>query len=105
MNTKKLVIEFIESGFKAIVVCVDEKHLDSTFTGRIIDKDFINDLPLNVDPCGENGEFHSFVFDGPIFNFPVDFNIGEKNYKKYESTSNDESAVKINTGFWFCDLY
>ena len=45
--------------------------MDKSFVGRIIDEDFLNDLPANVDPCGENGEFHSFVFDGPIFQFPI----------------------------------
>jgi len=67
MNTMELVDEFIELGFKSIIVCVNEQYLDKSFCGRIIDKDFMNDLPGHVDPCGENGEFHSFVFDGPIF--------------------------------------
>ena len=69
--TRSLIEEFIELGFKAITVCVDEKHLDRSFVGRAIDRSFIDDLPPNVDPCGENGEFHSFVYDGPIFSQPV----------------------------------
>src|SRR5205085_4509603 len=64
INTKELINEFIDKGFKAIVVCINEKFLDKSFCGRIIDKDFIADLPPTVDACGENGEFHSFVYDG-----------------------------------------
>lgn len=66
-NSVKLVREFIDLGFQAITTCVDSKVLDKSFVGRIIDYDFISELPQNVDPCGENGEFHTFVFDGPLF--------------------------------------
>lgn len=111
--TKDLLQEFISLGFKTIVVCVNEKYLDKSFVGRIIDQDFINDLPENVDVCGENGEFHTFAFDGPIFSKPIDFEIGEIVYRKYEKPksketsetacdSNDESAFDF--GFWYCDL-
>jgi uncharacterized protein (TIGR00290 family) len=71
IDTTKLVEEFNRLGFKSIVVCVNEKYLDESFVGRMIDKSFIDDLPEGVDPCGENGEFHSFVFDGPIFKKPI----------------------------------
>lgn len=77
-NTATLALELINQGFKAIIVCVDGRKLDKSFVGRIFDHSFINDLPDNVDPCGENGEFHTFVFDAPFFNYPVDFQIGEK---------------------------
>jgi diphthamide synthase (EF-2-diphthine--ammonia ligase) len=70
--------EFIELGFKAILVCINANLLDESFAGRIIDKDFIKDLPANVDACGENGEFHTFCFDGPVFKAPIQFTIGEK---------------------------
>ncbi len=66
------------------MVCVNERYLDKSFVGRIIDQDFINDLPENVDVCGENGEFHTFTFDGPIFSEPINFEIGEIVYRKYE---------------------
>ncbi|MBC7652565.1 MAG: diphthine--ammonia ligase, partial [Deinococcales bacterium] len=66
-DTKKLIHEFINLGFKTIVCCVKSDVLDESFVGRIIDNDFLNDLPKNVDSCGENGEFHTFVVDGPIF--------------------------------------
>jgi uncharacterized protein (TIGR00290 family) len=102
MDTTELIKEFIASGFKAIVVCVNEKDLDKSFCGRIIDESFINDLPSNVDVCGENGEFHSFVFDGPIFKQPVRFSTGEIVYKLYDAPKQDDLPDKY--GFYFCDL-
>jgi len=68
---------FVELGFKAIVTCVDSKALARDFCGRVIDRQFLADLPDSVDPCGENGEFHSFVFDGPMFTRSVPFTVGE----------------------------
>jgi len=75
--TDKLIREFIDSGFKAITTCVNDKYLDKSFVGRIIDDDFLNDLPDGVDPCGENGEYHSFVFDAPFFSKPIEIEKGE----------------------------
>lgn len=103
-NTTNLINEFLSLGFKTIVTCVNETYLDKSFAGRIIDKDFINDLPENVDPCGENGEFHTFTFDGPIFKNPIAFEIGKtvkKTYPKPKSDENDENEEYV---FWFCDL-
>ncbi|WKL49014.1 diphthine--ammonia ligase [Flavobacterium pectinovorum] len=111
--TQNLIQEFITLGFKTIVVCVNERYLDKSFVGRIIDQDFINDLPDNVDVCGENGEFHTFTFDGPIFSEPINFEIGEIVYRKYEKSGNEDTsntACATNTvdpfdfGFWYCDL-
>ena len=108
-NTTELIHEFIDLGFKTIVVCVNEKYLDKSFCGRIIDEDFIRDLPENVDVCGENGEFHTFVFDGPIFNNPIAFAKGEIIYRKYaapkqQSDNCFQPAVVEDYGFYFCDL-
>ncbi len=100
ISTQNLIRHFIEDGFKTIVTCVNEQYLDSGFVGRIIDEQFLNDLPEGVDPCGENGEFHTFVFDGPLFREPVRFEPGEKVYKEYKTDSTEPSAY----GFWFCDL-
>jgi diphthamide synthase (EF-2-diphthine--ammonia ligase) len=100
-NTTRLVHEFIDLGFQAIIVCTKAELLDSSFIGRIIDHQFVKDLPPTVDPCGENGEFHSFVFNGPIFRQPVPFTIGEKVYRTYTAPNNNEQ----NMGFWFCDLF
>lgn len=99
--------EFIDLGFKAILVCINSDLLDISFAGRIIDENFINDLPAGVDPCGENGEFHTFCFDGPIFKFPIPFSIGAKTYREYNApadTKDDSCIQKKDIGFWFCDL-
>ena len=108
-NTLDSVKEFIELGYKAIIVCVDSSKLDRSFVGRNLDMDFINDLPSAVDPCGENGEYHSFVFDGPLFKKRVDFEIGEVVFRTYSikqslTDSKKENIKKENPGFWFCDL-
>jgi len=99
-DTKQLINEFISLGFKAIVICINADLLDKTFVGRVIDSAFINDLPDGVDPCGENGEFHTFCFDGPIFSETVNFFVGEKTYREYQSSDGKNK----NIGFWFCDL-
>ena len=110
-DTKELMMEFTDAGFKAIVVCVNEKFLDKSFCGRVLDKTFCNDLPAAVDACGENGEFHTFVYDGPIFNYPISFKKGEIVYKEYRSPgggghNSHQSAggEEKNYGFYFCDL-
>lgn len=106
-NTTDLINEFLSLSFKTIVTCVNETYLDKSFAGRIIDQDFIKDLPKNVDPCGENGEFHTFTFDGPIFKNPIQFEIGEivkKTYPKPKSDENDENDENGEYAFWFCDL-
>ena len=89
-DTKELAYSFINLGFKAIVTCIDTKSLEKSFAGRIFDEQFIRDLPDRVDPCGENGEFHSFVFDGPIFARKINFETGE--------------IVLRDNQFYFCDL-
>ncbi len=88
-DTTSFITEFVELGFKAVVTCVNPTMLDQSFAGRVIDETFLSSLPSHVDPCGENGEFHSFVFDGPIFGEAVKFSIGE--------------AVSRDS-FWFRDL-
>jgi uncharacterized protein (TIGR00290 family) len=103
-NTLDLINEFLDLGFKTIVTCVNETYLDKSFAGRMIDKDFISDLPENVDPCGENGEFHTFTFDGPIFTQPIKFEIGETVKKTYPKPKSDSDAVNEDYVFWFCDL-
>lgn len=103
-NTADLIHEFLDLGFKTIVTCVNEMYLDKSFAGRIIDKDFIKDLPENVDPCGENGEFHTFTFNGPIFKNPISFDIGETIKKGYPKPKTDENTHSGEYVFWFCDL-
>ncbi len=93
----ELIKQFISLNFKAIIICVSSEFLDESWLGREIDENFLNDLPENVDPCGENGEFHTFCYDGPIFNDPVEFTKGESTYREYNTES-------ITSGFWFLDL-
>lgn len=107
-NTKELLSEFLDLGFKTIVVCANSKYFGEDFVGTIIDKNFIDNLPQSVDPCGENGEFHTFCFDGPIFKTPIPFTIGEKVYREYDNpNSDDDSICKSESekyGVWYCDL-
>ena len=105
----ELVHEFIDLNFKSILVCIDESCLNESFCGRMIDDQLLKDLPPKVDPCGENGEFHSFVFDGPIFKSPVPFTTGEKVRRSYAKPKNlddkDCACCKTSdTAFWYIDL-
>lgn len=88
-DTRELIRSFHAEGFRSIAVCVDSKVLDRSFAGRELDEAFFSDLPAGVDYCGENGEFHTFAFDGPIFKEPVRFRTGER---------------VDRDGFVFCDL-
>ena len=98
--TADLIQEFLDLGFKAIIVCVDGNKLDKSFCGRVIDRSFISELPGNVDVCGENGEFHTFVFQAPYFSQQIDFTVGEIVYRKYPAAA--ESGIASE--FYFCDL-
>jgi uncharacterized protein (TIGR00290 family) len=88
-DTAVLAREFIAAGFEATIVCVDPRALDASFAGRRYDEQLLADLPATVDPCGENGEFHTFVHAGPIFAAPIACATG---------------AVVERDGFVFCDV-
>ncbi len=92
-DTMDLAHSFIDRGFKAVLTCVNPKVLDPSFAGRSFDRDLLRDLPGGVDPCGENGEFHSFVFGGPLFKEEIPIQIGERVRR--------ESA---GHSFWYCDI-
>lgn len=77
-DTAQLARTFIELGFAAVVACVDTKWLAPEFAGREFDASFLRDLPPQVDPCGERGEFHTFVYDGPLFRNAVPIQVGER---------------------------
>lgn len=106
----EIIKEFIGLGFLTVVVCVNEQYLDPSFTGRVIDEDFLSDLPENVDPCGENGEFHTFVFDGPVFKKKIDYRLGRLVYRPYKTkmgnNDHDIDGDKTNreTTFWYRDI-
>jgi len=89
-DTGELACTFINSGFKAVVTCIDSNLLDSTLVGRTFDEQFLSALPPAVDPCGENGEFHSFVYDGPVFRRRIPHATGQ--------------VVLRENRFYFCDL-
>ena len=76
-DTTRLAHEFIAAGFEAIIVCLDPAKLDRSFAGRKFDDSLLADLPRDVDPCGENGEFHTFVYAGPVIGDPIDIQVGE----------------------------
>lgn len=88
-NTAELARSFINDGFRAIVTCVDPRRMDASFAGRYFDESLLRDLPEGVDACGENGEFHTLVFEGPIFTRPIRVEVGE---------------VVSRAGFVFCDV-
>jgi uncharacterized protein (TIGR00290 family) len=89
-DTRRLAEQFMDLGFRAVLCCVDTQTLDASFAGRLFDRELLADLPAAVDPCGENGEFHTFVYNGPVFSRPVAFVLGER-------TLRDER-------FAYCDL-
>jgi uncharacterized protein (TIGR00290 family) len=89
-DTRELAQEFINAGFRAILTCVDSKQLDGSFVGRTFDESLLRDLPSGVDPSGENGEFHTFVYDGPIFSQSIPVRKGE--------------IVLRENRFYYCDL-
>lgn len=121
--TDALAQRVIALGFKAITTCVNERYLDRHFVGRLLDQEFLRDLPAGVDPCGENGEFHTFTYEGPIFRTPIAVLAGDVVYRRYAdpagaasspnttdrretyqcSTSTTEEPLN-QSGLWYCDL-
>ena len=89
-DTTELARGFIERGYRAVLTCIDGQALGEEFAGREFDATLLRDLPPEVDPCGENGEFHTFVYDGPLFAEAVRFERGE--------------VVLRDKRFWYCDL-
>jgi len=112
IDSRELIREFMTLGFGTVICCVNDAYLGEDSVGRKIDADFIATLPPGVDVCGENGEFHSFAFAGPVFKQPVKFKVGEKVYRPVEITHPGDanssyvcpSGPRRTKGFWFCDL-
>jgi diphthamide synthase (EF-2-diphthine--ammonia ligase) len=90
LDTTLLAKRFVDDGFSARLVCVDTTQLDATFAGRSFDRDLLADLPAAVDPCGERGEFHTFVWNSPQFSHPIPYRVGE--------------TVLRDERFMFCDI-
>ncbi len=76
-DTRALARDMVAAGLRAHLTCIDPRHLDRSFAGRVFDERLLADLPASVDPCGENGEFHTFVTQGPMFERPIDVQVGE----------------------------
>lgn len=89
-DTRSLLEELFRAEFRGVTTCVDTRVLGPEFVGREIDASFLAELPTGVDPCGENGEFHSFVYDGPLFRQRIPFTLGER--------------VLREERFYYCDL-
>ncbi len=89
-DTKELAKSFIDNGFKTVITCIDSQLLERKFAGMDFDDEFLSELPEKIDPCGENGEFHSFAYDGPIFSNPINFKKGEVQLRAER--------------FYYCDL-
>lgn len=96
--TSDLMGEFLAQDFGAVIVCIDAAKLSEDFCGRIINEAFVSDLPDDVDVCGENGEYHSFVFEAPYFKASIKYKTGEKVFREYET------CTGIGNKFWYCDL-
>jgi len=88
-DTTKLARLIVDSGFRAIICTVDPKAMDKSYCGIEFDSDFVSRIPPGVDPCGENGEFHTFVYDGPTFKERIDIKVGD---------------VVLRDGFYFADI-
>ena len=111
-DSRELIREFISLGFASVICCINDAYLDENAVGKNFDDAFVASLPPNIDPCGENGEFHSFAFAGPIFKQPVKFTLGEKVYRSVQQTHPNAHPTPVcplpgartTKGFWFCDL-
>ncbi|MGN6181500.1 MAG: diphthine--ammonia ligase [Mucilaginibacter sp.] len=104
-DTHELIDEFLQLGFGTVIACT-QAHLGE-FVGREINRKLLTELPANVDVCGENGEFHTFAFKGPIFKQEISYTIGEKIFKEYTSPKtgpDDDHSSSQPMGFWYCDL-
>jgi uncharacterized protein (TIGR00290 family) len=106
-DSRALMDEFFKLGFGTVIACVQERL--ERIVGKEITPELLLSLPDDVDVCGENGEFHTFAFKGPIFSKEIKFRTGEKVYKKYAAPKNKSdnahtASAPARSGFWFCDL-
>ena len=100
-NTTTLLTEMKRAGFRTVICCVNAAALDENFAGEELGA-ISSSMPKNIDPCGENGEFHTFCFEGPIFHKKIPFSLGEKIFKPIEMKKED--LVTVKAGYWFIDI-
>ncbi len=110
-DTREMAMEIIDYEIEPVVVTVNSKYFDQSYVGRNFDRRFLCDLPHDVDWCGENGEFHTFVYNAPYFEKPVSFKRGEVVFKEYKPCSKNDSRAfgkkdskPWDTGFYYIDL-
>lgn len=106
IDSKILIHDFINLGFKTMICSANASFFSKSRMGETIDANFINTLPSTVDACGENGEFHTFVFNGPIFHHPLKILKGEVVERKYSFRILDQNGKEVlqETPFWFQDI-
>ncbi|MBT1705085.1 diphthine--ammonia ligase [Chryseosolibacter indicus] len=106
LDSYVLLEDFINTGFKTVICAAKQDLFSKEMVGKTINEEFPKALKQGVDPCGENGEFHSFVYSGPIFKHPIPFNYGEVIEQKYSfnSKASDGSVIENQTAFWFQEL-
>jgi uncharacterized protein (TIGR00290 family) len=106
-GTKALIGRFLSLGFKTITCCVNDMHLGKEYVGVEVNDAFVESLPEAVDPCGENGEFHTFCYAGPVFKKQIGFLLGESIYRPLEVKTQQDAQCNPDSqmqGFWFCEL-
>lgn len=108
-DTTELINEFLDLGFKTVIACTQERL--GFLVGEVITQDLIANFPADIDVCGENGEFHTFAFEGPIFKKAIKYTLGEQVFKAYAAPKNtndsclqDVAKQPLNLGFWYIDL-
>lgn len=102
LTTDEAIEQFLDSGLKTVVVTTMANLLGGEYIGRVIDREFIDSLPKGVDPCGENGEYHSFCYDGPLFDHPVAHNLGAPLHSTHSIQMEDGSVESFS--YWFATL-
>ena len=104
-NTKQLISEFLRLGYKTVICCGNDAYLNKEDVGKIIDHKFIDDLASDIDPCGENGEYHTYCYEGAIFKFPIEIEVGDKIYKPLDLLHQGaDKNGKTTRGFWYADI-
>ena len=101
-DTKELAEEFIHAGFKTKICAADADKINKDYVGKDYNRKFLEQLSANVDPCGENGEFHSFCYDGPVFSKPLEISCKERIQQSYDIVL--ENGRKGKKHYWFVDL-
>ena len=100
-DTSDLLNAFLAAGFRTVTCCISTACLSDEWLGKEITPEFVATLPPGVDPCGENGEFHTFCFEGPVFRYPVQFEIGRKEFRSLDIRT---GSGQTGAGFWYIDL-